>query len=190
MTRRSRLPQILFLSFLLLLSGLAACGKGGDGEVAETPAQEGTPAEDAVPGEGRAAAPAPGQTGAAPGAAAPSKPADTSKIPAVVAKVNGEEIKKEDLLEQARQMRAQIAQVSRGQEVPALSDAFYKQILDGMIAQELLLQDAKRQGVAVSDEELKPQMAALRSRFPDEATFKKALEQQGLTEKELGEKLR
>lgn len=189
MTRRSRFPQILFLSFALLLSGLAACGKGGDGEVAETPAQEGTPAEDAVRGEGRAAAPAPGQPGAVPGAT-PSKPADPSKMPAVVATVNGEEIKKEALLEHARQMQAQVAQMSRGQEVPALDDAFYKQILDTLVAQALLLQDAKRQGVAVSDAELQPQMAALRGRFPDEATFKKALEQQGLTEKELGEKLR
>lgn len=188
MTRRSRFTHILALSFALLLSGLAACGKDGDGEVAAPPAQEGTPAEDAARGEDQAAAPAPDRPGAGP--AAPATPADTSKMPAVVAKVNGEEIKKEELIQACKLMQAQIAQASRGQEVPALSAAFYKQILDGMIAQELLLQDAKRQGVAVSDQELEPQMAALRRRFPDEAAFKKALEQQGLTEKELGEKLR
>lgn len=189
MTRRSRFTQILALSFALLLSGLVACGKGGDGEVAENPAQEGTPAADDALGEGQDAATAPGQPGAAPGAA-PSKPVDTATMPAVVAKVNGEEIKKEELIQACKLMQAQVAQASRGQQVPALDEAFYKQILDGMVAQELLLQDARRQGVTVSDEELKPQMAALRGRFSDEATYRKALEKDGLTEKKLEEKLR
>lgn len=188
MTRRSRFTQILALSFALLLTGLVACDKDKEGEAAESPAQEGTPAANAAPGAGGAAT-APGQPGAAP-AAIPSKPADTSKMPDVVAKVNGKDITKDALLAQARLMQQQFAQASRGQQVPAMDEAFYKQILEGMIAQELLLKDAKEQGVAVSDEELKPQMAALRGRFPDEATFKKALEQEGLTEKALQEKLR
>lgn len=187
MTRRSRFPQLLSLSFALLLTGLVACDKGTeDGEAAENPAQEGTPAASAAPGPGAGnTATAPGQPGAI-----PSKPADTSKMPDVVAQVNGKKITKDDLLNQARQMQAQMAQASRGQQVPPLDDAFYKQILDGMVAQALLIEDAKSQGVQVSDEELKPQLAALRGRFPDEAAYKKALEQEGLTEKELQEKLR
>ncbi|HEY6555018.1 MAG TPA: peptidylprolyl isomerase [Vicinamibacteria bacterium] len=193
MTRRSRFPQILSLSFALLLTGLVACDKdAGDGEAAANPAQEGTPAAGAAPGAGPAtgnAATAPGQPGALPGAA-PARPADTSKMPDVVAQVNGKTITKDDLLTQARQMQAQMAQARRGQPVPPMDDRFYKQVLDGMVAQALLLQDAQRQGVVVSDDELKPQMAALRGRFPDEATYKKALEQEGLTEKELQEKLR
>jgi len=165
MTRRSRFTQILALSFALLLTGLVACDKDKEGEAAESPAQEGTPAANAAPG---AAGPAraPGQPGAAP-AAIPSKPADTSKMPDVVAKVNGKSITKDALLAQARLMQQQFAQASRGQQVPAMDEAFYEQILDGMIAQELLLKDAKEQGVSVSDEELKPQLAALRGRFPD-----------------------
>jgi peptidyl-prolyl cis-trans isomerase C len=192
MTRRSRFTQILALSFALLLTGLVACDKGtGEGEAAETPAQDGTPAAGAAPGAGGAdeTATAPGQPGALPGAA-PSKPADTSKMPDVVAQVNGKKITKEDLLSQARQMQAQMAQSRRGQQVPPLDDNFYKQILESMVAQTLLLQDAQSQGVQVSDEELKPQMAALRGRFPDEAAYKKALEQEGMTEKELQDKLR
>ena len=187
MTRRSRFTQILALSCTLLLTGLTACDKGtGEGETAETPAQDGTPAAGAA---GVGAAGAPGQPGPAPGAA-PSKPADTTKMPDVVAQVNGEKITRDDLLNQAKQMQAQMAQASRGQQVPQLDDAFYRQILDGLVAQTLLLQDARSQGVQVSDEELKPQMAALRGRFPDETAYKKALEQEGLSEKELQEKLR
>ena len=185
MTRRSRFTSILALSFALLLAGLVACNKGEDGEAAGTPAQEGTPAANDAEAEGQAAALAPSHPGAA-----PSKPVDTSTMPAVVARCNGEEITRDTLLQAARMMQAQIAQASRGRQVPPLDDAFYRQILDGMVAQELMLQDAKRQGVTVSDEELKPQMAALRRQFPDEATYKKTLEKEGLTEKELAEKLR
>lgn len=175
MTRRFRFTQILALSFALLLAGLAACEKDTEGQASGTPAPEGTPAT--------------GQPGAAP-AAIPSMPADPSKMPDVVARCNGKEIKKDDLLTQARLMQAQIAQASRGQQVPSMDEAFYRQVLDSMVAQALLLQDARDQGVTVSDEELKPQMAALRGRFPDEATYKKALEKEGLSEKELQEKLR
>ncbi len=187
MTRRSRFPQILSLSFALLLTGLAACDKDtGDGE-AENPAQEGTPAASATPDEGPTSS-MPGQPGAAP--ASPPRLSDTSRMPDVVANCNGKKITKDDLINQARQMQAQMAQATRGQQVPALDDAFYKQILESMISQELLLKDAKDQGITVSDEELKPQLAALRGRFPDEATYKKALEQEGLSENELQEKLR
>lgn len=191
MTRRSRFTPILALSFALLLAGLVACDKSaGDGEAAGTPSQEGTPAAGAAPDSGRTGDPAaaPGQPGALPGT--PARPADTSKMPDVVAQVNGKKITKDELIQQCRQMQAQMAANSGGRQVPSLDDNFYKQVLDGMVAQTLLLQDAQRQGVAVSDEELKPQMAALRGRFPDEAAYKKALEQEGLTEKELQEKLR
>lgn len=189
MTRRSRFPQILSLSFALLLTGLVACDKSTeDSEAAENPAQEGTPSASTAPGASGTAT-APGQPGVLPGAA-PAKPADTTKMPDVVAQCNGKKITKDDLIKQARQMQAQMAQASRGQQVPALDDAFYRQILEGMVAQELLLKDAKEQGITVSDEEIKPQMAALRGRFPDEATYKKALEQEGLSENQLQEKLR
>ena len=183
--RRSSRFQILSLSLALLLTGLVACEKSaGESEAAEDQTQ--TPAEGA-PAEGQTAA-ATGQPGAAP--ATPSKPADTGKMPAVVANVNGKEIKKDDLLKQADAMRTQMAVASQGRQVPSLDEGFYKQVLDGMVAQELLLQDAKRQGVAVSDEELKPQMATLRGRFPSQAEFDKALSEQGLTEKQLTERLR
>lgn len=182
--------QLLTLSLALLMTGFVACNKGAeDSVIPEDPAQAGTETTETAPGspaEGRTAT-APGQPGAAPGAA-PAKPMDTSKLPAVIARVNGVEIKRDELLQRAEQMRLQIAQASG--QMPPLSQSYYKQILDGMVAQILLLEDAKRQGVTVSDQELNPQLTALRGRFPTQAEFEKALSQEGLTEKELREKLR
>ncbi|HWM92000.1 MAG TPA: peptidylprolyl isomerase [Thermoanaerobaculia bacterium] len=180
--------QLLTLSLALLLTGLVACNKdAGDVAAPDDPAQAGAETTAGAPEDGQAAAP--GQPGAAAPSATPSKPLDPSQIPAVVARVNGVEIKKDELVKTAEQMRFQFAQTNRGQ-MPPLNESFYKQILEGMVAQILLLEEAKRQGVTVSDAELNPQMAQIRGGFPNQAEFDKALSQQGLTEKELREKMR
>ncbi|HEX3131239.1 MAG TPA: peptidylprolyl isomerase [Thermoanaerobaculia bacterium] len=197
MTRSSTSrTQILALSLAFLLTGLTACSKGSGGEE-QTPAPDANVSDTATPAQpGQAASPAaPGEMGALPGQpptapVPPAPPADTSKMPAVVARCNGVEIKKDELVRQAEQMRMRVMQASRGQQTPPLNSAFYKQILDGLVAQTLLLQDASKQGVTVSDQEVKTQLDDLKKRFPDAATFQKALASQGMTEKALSDNLR
>jgi peptidyl-prolyl cis-trans isomerase C len=53
-----------------------------------------------------------------------------------------------------------------------------------------LQQEAKAQNVTVSEAEIGQQMAQLRSRFPDDDTFKKALATQNLTEDGLRQQMR
>jgi peptidyl-prolyl cis-trans isomerase C len=194
MTRSSTSrTQILSLSLAFLLTGLIGCSKDSKGEeTGGTPAQETAATAPEAPAQTGPAAPSPAQPGAAPPAAdiTPAVPADTGKMPAVVARVNGMDIKKEELLRQAAQMQARVAQASGGRQVPTLNDSFYKEILDGLVAQTLILQDAARQGVTVTDQEVKTQMEALKKRFPDAATFQKALSAQGLTEQDLEQNLR
>lgn len=194
---RSSTPRnpILALALAFLLTGLMACSKGSEGEEQTTPAPEaGTAASPAQPGQPVSPA-APGQqAGAAPTSpmppVPPGPPVDTSKMPAVVARCNGVEIKKDELVRQAEQMRMRLMQASRGQQTPPLDAGFYKQILDGLVAQTLLLQDARKQGVTVTDQDIKPQLDAIRKQFPDAATFQKALAGQGMTEKALEDNLR
>lgn len=193
MTRSSSHSKILALSFAFLMTGLVACSKGSEGEATAETAQTGTEAGAEAPAGGQTGAagnPAtPGQPGASQPGAAPAQPADTSKMPAVVARINGQEIKKEELISEAKQMQARFAQANRG-PVPALDEKFYKQILDGMIAQRLLLAEAAREGVTVGDAEVKAQLATLRGRFPDQATYEQALKSEGMTEQQLQAKLR
>lgn len=194
MTRSSSHLKIAALSLAFLMTGLVACSKGTEGEAtaetAEETAQAGTEAGAGTQAgaQGTTAPGQPGQPGAAP-SLAPGPPADTSKMPAVVARINGVDIKKDELLSEAKEMQARFAQANRGQ-VPPLDDKFYKQILDGMIAQRLLLAEAAREGVTVGDEEVKAQVAALRGRFPDQAAFENALKTEGMTESELQKTLR
>jgi peptidyl-prolyl cis-trans isomerase C len=186
------------LSLAFLLTGLMACSKGSEGEEQTTPAPAaGAATSSAQPGQ--AAAPtAPGQQpGTSPAAPTapmapvpPGPPVDPGKMPAVVARVNGVEIKKDELVRQAEQMRMRAMQATRGQQVPPLDAGFYKQILDGLVAQTLLLQDAKKQGIAVTDQDIQPQLDQIRKQFPDAATFQKALGGQGMTEASLKDNLR
>ncbi|HVS00746.1 MAG TPA: peptidylprolyl isomerase [Thermoanaerobaculia bacterium] len=182
--------KLLSLSFAFLLAGLFGCSPASEGEqtAAETsdnapaaaPAQGGTATAPAVP-QGQPGAAAPGQAPAAGPEMAPEK------IPAVVARVNGQEIKKEDLVTEAQRMQMQVS-VGMGRRMPATQD-FYRKVLDNLIAQKLLLDDAKAKGITANEDEVKTQITELRSRLGEDG-FKKALDGEKMTEQDLLQELR
>ena len=189
--RTHRLSFLRILSLCFLLLGLLACSDGTEAEedAAASPAAAAQAGASPAPG----AAPAPGAPGTAPGAPAADPlagpPMDPGQLPAVVAKIQGgQEIKKEDLLDEAKVFQSQLA-ASSGRQIPPSQD-FYRRVLDTMIAQRLLLADARSQGITVTDAEVKAQVDGLRGRFPDAATFQKALQSQGLTEARMTQQLR
>jgi peptidyl-prolyl cis-trans isomerase C len=202
MTRRSTpvlplLALIIALTLALLATGLTGCKKGTPGQPAE--AQKNAPAS--APGQAQAqssstaASPGPVPAGMPPAgmpshdtAAAEAKPVDPSKLPDVVARINGVEVKKDQLVKEANDMRQQLAQM-QGVQAP-LNAAFYKQVLDGIVARTLLTQETKAQNVTMTDAEIEQQMAALRSQAPNPEAFKKALAANGLTEATLRQRMR
>ena len=188
------------LGLALLLSGLTACkgtpDKAADNKAAGTPATSATaPASPgaatspAAPGMARSGTAAPGQPGATgqPGQLANQPAMPVEKIPAVVAKVNGREVKKAELMDGAQMVQMRLAQV--GQPVTASAD-FYHHVLDELIAIILLQQDAKAQGITASDQEVQQLVAARKQNFPNEEAYKKALAQAGVTEEKLREQAR
>jgi peptidyl-prolyl cis-trans isomerase C len=133
---------------------------------------------------GTAAAPSP----AAPGAAAPAtppkeQPLSPDKIPAVVAKVNGAPIPKDELLKTAEQVHNQMP------GLPATAD-FYRRVLDNLVSRELLLQEAKAAGITVTDDEINKQIAELKGRFPSPEKFQEELKKEKMTEAELTQRAR
>jgi peptidyl-prolyl cis-trans isomerase C len=173
------MPRLTFLilGLALLLAVWTAC-KPADKQTETTPGAASSTAA-ATPGQ-------PGQPGQTPAAGSPTfnlNPAvatmTADKMPAVVAKVNGEPIKKEDLLKGAQMVQIQLAQ--RGQPV-ALTPEFYRQMLDKVIGLDLLKQEAKAQGIAPSEQELDQQLAARKQQFPSQEVYQKALKQMALTE--------
>lgn len=174
MLHPSSQPKTLTLALALALAGLVACGPASDAQDSQA----------APPAGQTTAPPPPAATGpqVAPLAAAetPAIPAD--KIPAVVATVNGQEIKKEDLLAQIRGVQGP------GSSTDQVNPTMAKQVLEALIARSLLRQEAQAQGLTVTDEEVKQQIDQLRGQFPTPEAFSQALATEGMTEQDLGQK--
>lgn len=186
-----KISLLLFPGLVLVLFLAAGCKAKPEGSVVA-----GVPAGKTAPGQ-QAASPQAGTPGAAPAgrqlaplhlpgapaeAAKPGAPGGPAlppdKIPAVVARVNGQEIKKSELMDGAQVIQMRLAQM--GQPVNPTADLYHR-VLDQLIAIQLLQQDAKTQGVTVSDAEVQQAIAARKRGVPEE-TFKKALAKEGMTE--------
>lgn len=186
-------PRILALGFAVLLTGALACKPAPEGEegdpAATTSGEAAASSSTASPGS---PAGTPSAQPGAPGTAAlpGNEPAlSPDKLPAVVAKVNGQEIKKEDLLKGLQIAQMQLAQMGRlPQGAPPAS--FYREVLENLIAQKLLQQEAKKQGLTADEKEVDQQIATLKTRFPTEEEFKKAIASQGVTETSLRQEAR
>lgn len=101
-----------------------------------------------------------------------------ASLPDVVARVNGKEITRSELLEEAEEARAQMAQMGVQQgDTPE----FYRQVLDRMVAGLLLYQEAQARGMGATEAEVGQQIAAIKARFPSEEEYGKALAAQGWT---------
>jgi peptidyl-prolyl cis-trans isomerase C len=212
-TRRPR--QMLAVSLAFLFTGLVACSRGSAGEqtagagkpatapspatAAGSPAAAPAGAQPAAPAAGKptptAAAPgtpaagAPGAPPAGPGTppAPAAQPLAPEKLPPVVAKVNGQEIKKDELVKSVQQMQGRMAEMGRGEVADA---AFYRHVLDRMIGQRLLEQEAKTAGVTATDDEVKGQIDKLKHQFKSEEDFKKELAREGMSEAQLMDEAR
>lgn len=193
MTRRTQpfrlVPLAPIIAFTLLALGLGGCSRDEQPAETQDQAQSEAPAPESTPSPGGTPAPAPDAgvpgEGAQPGGA---QPVDPAQLPAVVARVNGQEIKKEFLVERAQQMRVQLTR-ARGVQVP-LSSEFYREILDGIIAHQLLLEEAKTLGITITDAEADQMMLGFKSQFPSQEVFQKQLEANKITEAELRRRMR
>src|ERR1700681_2831055 len=179
------LPRLTFLvlGLALLLAAWTAC-KPADKKAETTPGTA-SPTAAGTPGQPGQAS----QTSQTPAAGSPTfnltqpNPATATmtadKMPDVVAKVNGQAIKKDELVKGAQMMQMSLAQ--KGEQF-SLTPQAYRQVLDKMIGITLLQQEAKAQGIAPSEQELDQTLAARKQRFPNEEVYQKALKQMGLTE--------
>jgi peptidyl-prolyl cis-trans isomerase C len=193
---RKKNPLLLCLGLAFLLAGGIACNSAPEQE--ETAVTSDTDQTATAPPAAATTTGTPAAVGQAPDGlttgdtTAPATPADNaplavSDLPDVVAKVNGQPIKKQELIQAAQVVQIRLSQMGR----PATpSKAFYRQVLDELIKITLLQQDAKAQGVVASGQEVQRQIDARKSVFPSEDAFKKALEQAGITEEILRQQAR
>ena len=166
---------------LLLALAVSSCTKDAGkapAEGAATPAA--TPAAAPAAGGGPAPdGPAPGAGG--PPAAEPAVKPVPPEIPAVVARVNGEDVKKAELDMAIRSLEDR----ARSPVPPEQRDAVYRQVLDRIIGFHLLVQEAKARKVVAPPWEVDSQLEQIKKQFPSEDAFKQMLQTRGVTVEQL-----
>ena len=157
-------------ALILAACAVTACRKGPAADNAKAGV---TPPAATGQGTGTPAG-APGAPGTPP---APPKPVP-AELPAVIARVNGEDVKKEDFERMLKTLEARA-----GQSIPAdRRDEIVRNALDQMITYTLLSQESKTRGIKVEDAEIDAKMQALRGQFPTQDAFEKALKERNMTQ--------
>lgn len=159
----------VLLCVLLLTAAIGACRKAPAGQVGATAS---TPGATGQAGSGTPAAAVPGQ----PPAAEPVKPVPAT-LPAVIARVNGQEVKKEDFDRIIRTMEQRA-----GQPIPPdRRDEIMRGAVDQLVVYTLLSQESRNRGIKVEETEIDAKMAELKKQFPTQDAFDKALKERGMT---------
>jgi len=149
----------------------AAVAAGG---CRKAPGAEGVGTAGAAQGSGSPAAS--GQAGAPATPPAPPKPVP-AQLPDVLARVNGQAVNKADFERMVRTIESRA-----GQPIPPdRRDEILRGALDQLITYTLLSQESKTRGVKVEPAEIEAKMGQLKSQFPNEEAFDKALNQRGMT---------
>lgn len=100
-----------------------------------------------------------------------------AELPAVVARVNGEEVNRAELERAVKNLEG-----GAGQPVPAeRRSEVYRSMLDQIVSFTLLKQESRARKVNVPDAEVDAQLAQMRQQFPDEQAFTKALAARNMT---------
>jgi peptidyl-prolyl cis-trans isomerase SurA len=162
---------LLGLFLVIVLAGVSACG-GGEPEGADAPS------------EAASSAPA-GEEDAQAGAES-----DLGDIPEVVAEVNGEEISRSEF-EQAYQAQLQQAMAQSQGQAPD-QEQLKKQVADNLVSTELLVQEAEKRDITVSDRDVDKtvQELAAQNGLQSADQFFSAMEQQGMDRDTVDDQIR
>jgi peptidyl-prolyl cis-trans isomerase C len=115
----------------------------------------------------------------------PPKPVPQA-LPDILARVNGEEVTKGEF----EKFINQLEKNAGGPVPPDRRDEIYRNALDGLVNLKLLTQEVKSRGMAGDEQVVEEEIKKLRSRFPTEEEFAKALAAQQMTAEKLKTELR
>lgn len=108
---------------------------------------------------------------------------------AVAATVNGETIYTADLDKEVAAVAKQYGINLEGADGAKQRAEISKILLDQLIDQRLIMQEARRQNLVATDAQVNAQIAEIKKNFPTEAEFEAALSQRGLTMAALRQRL-
>lgn len=108
----------------------------------------------------------------------------------VVAEVNGDKIYNSEVEAQLNSVLGSHASQFQGEEGQKMLEQFRKQILEQLIEYRLIVQEAQKQKITVTDDEVNKRIEDIKKQFPSEADYKAALNQAGIKESELPKRIK
>jgi SurA-like protein len=164
----------VLLFVVVAAAAVGACGKKPADPKATAGAVASPAAATPAPASGAAAVP--GQ----PPAAVPPKPVP-AQLPSVIARVNGQDVKKEDFDRIIHTMEARA-----GQPIPPdRRDEIMRGAIDQLVVYTLLSQESRNRGIKIQETEIDAKIGQLRGQFPTQEAFDKALKERGMTTESL-----
>lgn len=113
-----------------------------------------------------------------------------SAVPQKAADINGKAIPYKDYELQLEMFKQQVMRGQPGQLPDELKQRLKNQVITKMVANELLFQQAAKQGIKIEANAIDAEIQKIKSRFKDEAQFLERLKGAGLDEKKLRSQIR
>lgn len=116
--------------------------------------------------------------------ASPGGAAEKMPSPADAALVNGKSI---TVIELEKQMQRVLRDLKSSGRVPEKDevDNIRKELLNELIQMELMVQEGRRKGIRVEEAVVADRIKAIRTQFPDEGSYRSALNRDNLSESDL-----
>jgi len=121
----------------------------------------------------------PASSSAQPAKAEPPKPFP-AQLPDVLARVDGDEVKKSDF-----DLLIKNIELGRGPVPAEQRDQVFRGMLDRLITYKVLQHEAAKRNISASDTEVEDRMKGMRAQFPSDDEFKKALAARNMSEERL-----
>jgi len=108
----------------------------------------------------------------------------------IIAIVNKDVITQKDLNDFTNFMRVQLMAEYKAEELEAKAQSLKSDLLERLIEDRLILQEAKKEDIKVDETRVKARINELKERYPSDTEFQKSLKQQGLVQADLELKTR
>ncbi len=108
----------------------------------------------------------------------------------IIAIVNKDVITQKDLDGFINFMRMQLAPDYQGEELEKKIASLESDLLERLIEDRLILQEAKKSGIQISSDKIKARINQIRRSYPSDNEFQAALKQQGLSQIDIETKIR
>lgn len=110
--------------------------------------------------------------------------------PKVAATVDGQKILASQVDTEIAKMKKDHPQIFEGENGKKMEKQFRDRILDNLVSNLLVSQEAKRQGISVSDAEIMAKLSMMQAQYHSEKQFKDAIAASGSTIEALKERIR